>query len=100
MKYYMTGTMPTRTRDEVIGQILEAAREGSLRTNIMYKSFVSFDKLQGLLDRLIADELLEQEKGELVYRTTQKGLDFMNKLNCCDANNDETNHDSDIDLGQ
>ncbi|HEU4822149.1 MAG TPA: winged helix-turn-helix domain-containing protein, partial [Nitrososphaeraceae archaeon] len=100
MKNYMTGTTPMRSRDEVIGRILEAAREGSSRTNIMYKSFVSFDKLQELLDRLIADELLEQEKGELVYRTTQKGLDFMNKLNCCDANNDEAYRDGDIDRGQ
>src|SRR5215208_1497282 len=100
MKNYMTGSIPMRSRDEVIGRILEAAREGSSRINIMYKSFVSFDKLQELLDRLTADELLEQEKGQLVYRTTQKGLDFMSRLNCCDANNVETYRDSDIDRGQ
>ena len=77
-------TAPMRSRDEVIGQVLEAAREGSSKTNIMYKSFVSFDKLEELLERLIADDLLEQEKGEITYRTTQKGLVFLNKLNCCD----------------
>src|SRR5215208_2201827 len=77
-------TPPMRSRDEVIGQDLEAAREGSSKTNIMYKSFVSFDKLEELLERLIADHLLEQEKGEITYRTTRKGLDFLNKLNCCD----------------
>src|SRR5215203_2001669 len=77
-------TAPMRSRDEVIGQVLEAAREGSSKTNIMYKSFVSFDKLEELLERLIADDLLVQEKGEITYRTTQKGLDFLNKLNCCD----------------
>src|ERR687897_618486 len=77
-------TAPMRSRDEVIGQVLEAAREGSSKTNIMYKSFVSFDKLEELLERLIADDLLEQEKGEITYRTTQKGLDFLNRLNCCD----------------
>src|SRR5215216_1721379 len=77
-------TPPMRSRDEVIGQVLEAAREGSSKTNIMYKSFVSFDKLEELLERLIADHLLEQEKGEITYRTTRKGLDFLNKLNCCD----------------
>src|ERR671911_136088 len=77
-------TAPMRSRDEVIGRVLEAAREGSSKTNIMYKSFVSFDKLEELLERLIADDLLEQEKGEITYRTTQKGLDFLNRLNCCD----------------
>jgi predicted transcriptional regulator len=77
-------TAPMRSRDEVIGQVLEAAREGSSKTNIMYKSFVSFDKLEELLERLIADDLLVQEMGEITYRTTQKGLDFLNKLNCCD----------------
>src|SRR5215203_5597167 len=93
-------TAPMRSRDEVIGQVLEAAREGSSKTNIMYKSFVSFDKLQELLDHLIVDELLEQEKGELTYRTTQKGLDFLNKLNCCDMNDAGTYHNSRIDQGQ
>jgi len=74
-----------RSRDEVIGQVLEAARERSSKINIMYKSFVSFDKLEEILERLIADQLLEQEKGEMTYRTTQKGLDFLNKLNCCES---------------
>src|ERR671912_1556594 len=77
-------TAPMRSRDEVMGQVLEAAREGSSKTTIMYKSFVSFDKLEELLERLIGDDLLEEEKGEITYRTTQKGLDFLNRLNCCD----------------
>jgi UDP-N-acetyl-D-mannosaminuronic acid dehydrogenase len=73
----------TRTRDEVIGLVLEAAREGSSKTSIMYKSFVSFDKLEELLNHLIGNNLLEQEKGELTFKTTQKGIDLLNKLNCC-----------------
>jgi predicted transcriptional regulator len=51
-----------RSRDEVIGQVLEAARESTSKTNIMYRSFVSFDKLEELLAHLMADGLLEQEK--------------------------------------
>src|SRR5919106_290905 len=74
---------PTRTRDEVIGLVLEAAREGSSKTSIMYKSFVSFDKLEELLNHLIVNNLLEQEKGGLTYKITQKGFDLLNKLNCC-----------------
>jgi UDP-N-acetyl-D-mannosaminuronic acid dehydrogenase len=73
----------TRTRDEVIGLVLEAARGGSSKTNIMYKSFVSFDKLEELLNHLIGNNLLEQEKGELTYKTTQKGISLLNKLNFC-----------------
>jgi predicted transcriptional regulator len=75
-----------RSRDEVIGQVLEAARERSSKTSIMYKSFVSFDKLEELLGHLMADGLLEQEKGEMTYRTTQKGLDFLSTLDRCNTN--------------
>src|SRR5215208_285337 len=97
-------TPPMRSRDEVIGQVLEAAREGSSKTNIMYKSFVSFDKLEELLERLIADDLLEQEKGEITYRTTQKGLDFLNKLNYCDRKENQifpiNRNDGDGNIGE
>src|ERR687892_59459 len=79
-------TVPMRSRDEVIGQVLEAARERSSKTSIMYKSFVSFDKLEELLEHLMADGLLEQEKGEMTYRTTQKGLAFLNTLDRCSTN--------------
>src|ERR671918_754629 len=79
-------TVPMRSRDEVIGQVLEAARERSSKTRIMYKSFVSFDKLEELLEHLMADGLLEQEKGEMTYRTTQKGLDFLSTLDRCSTN--------------
>src|SRR5215208_2833131 len=97
-------TAPMRSRDEVIGQVLEAAREGTSKTNIMYKSFVSFDKLEELLERLIADDLLEQEKGEITYRTTQKGLDFLNKLNYCDRKENQifpiNRNDGDGNIGE
>jgi UDP-N-acetyl-D-mannosaminuronic acid dehydrogenase len=56
----------------------------------MYKSFVSFDKLEELLDHLIGNNLLEQEKGELTYKTTQKGINFLNKLNCCSRSENQT----------
>ena len=87
---------PTRTREEVIGLVLEAAREGSSKTSIMYKSFVSFDKLEELLDHLMADGLLEQEKGEMTYRTTEKGLDFLSTLDRCNilTTNSNENNDS------
>ena len=85
----MTNT-PSRSKDEVIGLILEAAREGSSKTNIMYKSFVSYDKVEELLNHLLEDNLLEQQKGELTYRTTQQGVDFLNKLNRCESDDNET----------
>jgi UDP-N-acetyl-D-mannosaminuronic acid dehydrogenase len=89
-------TAHIRTTDEVIGLVLEAAREGSSKTSIMYKSFVSFDKLEELLDHLIGNNLLEQEKGELTYKTTQKGINFLNKLNCCSrSENQNTGFDPD-----
>ena len=85
----MTNT-PSRSKDEVIGLILEAAREGSSKTNIMYKSFVSYDKVEELLNHLLEDNLLEQQKGELTYRTTEQGVDFLNKLNRCDSDENES----------
>jgi UDP-N-acetyl-D-mannosaminuronic acid dehydrogenase len=85
----MTDT-PNRSKDEVIGLILEAARKGSSKTNIMYKSFVSYDKVEELLNHLLEDNLLEQQKGELTYRTTEQGVDFLNKLNRCDSDENES----------
>ena len=84
----MTNT-PSRSKDEVIGLVLEAAREGSSKTNIMYKSFVSYDKVEELLNHLLEDNLLEQQKGELTYRTTQQGVDFLNKLNSCECDDND-----------
>jgi UDP-N-acetyl-D-mannosaminuronate dehydrogenase len=55
----------------------------------MYRSFVSFDKLEELLAHLLVDGLLEQEKGEMTYLTTQKGLNFLGTLN---QRNTNTNH--------
>ena len=56
----------------------------------MYRSFVSYDKVEELLNLLLEDNLLEQQKGELTYRTTQQGVDFLNKLNCCECHDNET----------
>ncbi|HEY9387239.1 MAG TPA: winged helix-turn-helix domain-containing protein, partial [Nitrososphaeraceae archaeon] len=69
--------MNTRGKDEVIGLILEAAKEGASRTNIMYKSFVSYGQLEELLGLLLENNLLNYEKGQLVYRTTEKGIQFL-----------------------
>ena len=56
----------------------------------MYKSFVSYDKVEELLNHLLEDNLLEQQKGELTYRTTQQGVDFLNKLNSCECDDNGT----------
>lgn len=56
--------------------ILEAARDGSTKTRIMYKSYLSHDQLKEYLSVLVKNGLLEYHPGEHEYKTTEKGMKF------------------------
>lgn len=47
----------------------------------MYKAYLSYAQLKEYLPVLEENELLEYDKGEQIYRTTQKGLHFLNITN-------------------
>ena len=72
--------MKYRSRTEIVAMILEAANGGATKTKIMYKAFLSYAQLKEYLSVLIANNLLEYLEGPQMYKTTEKGLNFL-KMN-------------------
>ena len=70
--------MKTRNTDQTITSILCAAVDGITKTKIMYKSFITYDQLNDYLSLLLEKGLIEYTEGERLYRTTPKGVDFLN----------------------
>ena len=68
-----------RDRLHIIAQILRMAKNGSLKTHLMYGANLSFAQLNDYLSFLISTEFLEttQEGSKLLYKTTSKGLEFL-----------------------
>ena len=68
-----------RSRTEIISQILEAANggEGITKTKLMYEAFLSHDQLQEYLMLLIEDDLLSYDSTMSTFKTTEKGLTFL-----------------------
>jgi predicted transcriptional regulator len=72
---------PRKRRDRlyIIAEILDIAKEGALKTQIMYKGNLSFSQLNVYIKLLLDTNLLEtMRKGrKTIYRTTKKGLEYM-----------------------
>ncbi len=79
-------TLRYRSRTEIISQILEAANAAVdvTKTRLMYKVFLSQSQLKEYLKVLIENELLGIDFVTRTFKTTQKGLKFLqlyNKIN-------------------
>lgn len=77
-----SSTSPKR-RDKlfIIAEILEIARDGTLKTQIMYRANLSFTQLNDYLNFMLKIELLEKlaESVKDIYRATEKGIDFLQR---------------------
>jgi predicted transcriptional regulator len=77
--------MKNRSRSEIYRSILETVNtdEGTSRTKLMYKSYLSFSQLKEYLRTLQENGLIDYEVGMRCYRITEKGtrlLQLQNKL--------------------
>ncbi|HXX98228.1 MAG: winged helix-turn-helix domain-containing protein [Candidatus Nitrosopolaris sp.] len=75
--------MKYRSRSEIVKTILEAASEGTSRTRLMYKSYLSYSQLKEYLETVQENGLIDYEVGRRCYRITPKGirlLQLQNKL--------------------
>ena len=72
--------MKYRSRTEIVAMMLEAANGGATKTKIMYRAFLSYSQLKEYLSVLIEGNLLEYLEGLQIYKTTEKGLNFL-KMN-------------------
>ncbi|UCE97006.1 MAG: DUF4364 domain-containing protein [Candidatus Bathyarchaeota archaeon] len=72
---------PRRRRDRlfIIAEILDIAKDGALKTQIMYKANLSYAQLTTYLKLLLETHMLEiiENKGKKIYKTTKKGVEYM-----------------------
>ncbi|MGD0029007.1 MAG: winged helix-turn-helix domain-containing protein [Candidatus Bathyarchaeia archaeon] len=78
------GSNPSAKRRDklyIVAEILEIAREGTLKTQVMYRANLSFTQLNEYLDFMLKISLLEKDAshGREIYRATDKGLDFLQR---------------------
>jgi len=76
-------TPSPKRRDKlyIIAEILEIAKEGTLKTQIMYRANLSFTQLKDYLKFMLKISLLEKivQNGKELYKSTEKGLDFLQR---------------------
>jgi len=74
---------PSRRRDKlyIIAEILEIAKEGTLKTQIMYRANLSFTQLNGYLNFMLKINLLEKilQNDKETYKATDKGMEFLQR---------------------
>jgi predicted transcriptional regulator len=74
--------MKYRSRIDIISQILEVANGGDVtKTNIMYKALLSYAQMKEYLTMLTDNGLLSYDKETQTFKTTEKGLRFLNTYN-------------------
>ena len=73
----------SKRRDKlyIISEILEIAKDGVLKTQIMYRANLSFTQLNDYLKFMLKINLIAKkvENGKEIYKTTDKGLDFLQR---------------------
>ena len=70
-----------RDRLYIIAEILNIAKDGTLKTQIMYRANLSFAQLNEYLSFLTKMDLLniQNENNKNIYRTSAKGDKFLEK---------------------
>jgi len=70
-----------RDRLFIIAEILNITKDGSLKTQVMYRANLSFAQLNEYLNFLTKIGLIEiqKENNKNVYRTTAKGQRYLEK---------------------
>lgn len=72
-----------RDRHDIIAEILKTAKDGKIKTHIMYKAKLSYAQINEYIPALVANGFLEnitvkQKKTyRKVFRTTPKGFRFI-----------------------
>ena len=75
-----------RNRIEIICQILEVANGGvTKKIEIMYKANLSYTQLKEYVMLLAESDLLRYDLDKQTFKTTEKGLRFLDAYNHMDA---------------
>jgi len=79
-----------RDRHEIVAEILKTSVNGQIKTHIMYRAKLSYSQINDYLPLLVERGFLENlniARGRhrvTVYRTTQKGMQFIENLESVD----------------
>jgi len=70
-----------RDKLSIVAEILEIAKEGTLKTQIMYRANLSFAQLNEYLKFMLKIQLLNKfiDNGKDIYIATKKGMDFLQR---------------------
>jgi predicted transcriptional regulator len=74
-----------RDRFDIIHQILEAANGGATKTRMMYKAALNHNGLKNHLMVIIESDLLRYDGQTHSFKTTEKGLQFLDKYHRIEA---------------
>jgi predicted transcriptional regulator len=74
-----------RSRSEIISSILQVTNGNKARvTEIQYKTYLSYNILKEYLVHLLENDLVEYTEGERAFKTTPKGMQFLQVYNRMD----------------
>jgi predicted transcriptional regulator len=74
--------MKYRSNIEILGQIVQIANGSNVtKTQIMYRAFLSYNQLEEHLMFLIQKGLLLYDENTRTFRTTEKGIRFLEIYN-------------------
>jgi predicted transcriptional regulator len=68
-----------RSNPEIIAEILNLCKQPQKKTQVMYKTNLSWSMLQRYLSQLLSKGFLEIHHSHIKYATTSKGLKFLDK---------------------
>jgi predicted transcriptional regulator len=68
-----------RDRISIVAEILEMARAGVLKTNIMWRARLNHPMLNGYLELMMNTKLLDEAllNNKVVFKTTDRGMKFL-----------------------
>ncbi len=68
-----------RDRIAIVGEILEMAHDGVLKSNIMWRAGLSYVMLNGYLELMMNAKLLDKVllKNRVVFKATDRGMRFL-----------------------
>jgi predicted transcriptional regulator len=74
-------TSKRRDKLVIMAEIIGLSKKGISKTHIMFKANLSFSQLSQYIEYLLNTALLEKISinGKVVYRATEKGLEFLGK---------------------
>lgn len=86
-----TNSSRRRSKHDIIAQMLDVAKMGVGKTDMMYKASLSFLQLNDYLELLLKNELLENttieknRKLKTIYKLTDKGMEYLNAYQDMDS---------------